>query len=284
MLSVNRISISLVRLSTVLGFMVLSWPGLTQASPGQNQADPYQLGTQLAQDVYNRPKGHDNSTHGAMILIEQGHEPRIRETYSYRLDKGHGKVLSLTRFTAPADIAGVGLLTIDYPGDKSDQWLYLPALERARRIASNRKGGRFVGSDLFYEDLQDREVSMDKNRFVGREKFSGVLCDVVESIPVKASNSVYSKRISWIHPKLMIPLRVDFYESGHAKPIKRLTVQKIEKIQGIWTVMLSTMEDLQDHHKTILKIEKIVYNRKLPDSLFTRQMLEDPVREAKYRP
>lgn len=256
-------------------------PGIPPAQATQNA---YQKGTALARAVYNRPKGHDTRTQGAMILIDQGHAPRIRETYSYRLDKGHGHVLSLTRFTAPADIAGVGLLTIDYPGDKSDQWLYLPALGRVQRIASNRKGGRFVGSDLYYEDIQDREVSMDRHRWVGREKISGVLCDKVESIPVTASNSVYSKRISWIYPKIMIPLRVDFYQNGRDTPVKRLTVQKVEKIQGYWTVMDSTMEDLEDHHKTIMKIEKIDYNWHLPTALFSLQMLEDPVREAKYRP
>lgn len=269
------------KLATLLLFVALAW-----SASGQTQAavDAYKRGKEIAEAVYNRPTGKDTSSYGTMILVEQGHAPRVRQTYTYRLDKGHGKVFTLTRFTAPADIAGVGLLTIDYPGDKSDQWLYLPALERARRVAGNRKGGRFVGSDLYYEDLQDREVAMDRHKWLGQEKIAGVLCDKVESVPVNPSNSVYSKRVSWVHPQLLIPLRIDFYQQNKDQPVKRLTVQRVEKIQGYWTVMESTMEELASHHKTLMRTERIVYDRNLPQSLFTRQMLEDPVRESKFRP
>jgi hypothetical protein len=219
-----------------------------------------------------------------MVLVDPGHAPRIRQMYVYRRDQGGGENASLIRFVAPPDISGTGMLTVDHAGDSTDQWIYLPALDRTRRISSSRKGGRFVGSDLFYEDLRDREVSMDHHRLLGKEEFQGTACDVLESIPSDPDNSVYSKRISWIHPSTLVPLRVDFYERGKTGPVKRSIVSRIEKIQGYWTVMDSTMTDLTTGHQTRLEVQDIVYDRALPDALFSREVLADPAREAAFRP
>lgn len=243
-----------------------------------------EAGRQLAQQVYDRPDGKDASLEGQMILTEEGHEPRVRKLYSYRLDKQPGEVWSLIRFTAPADVDGTGLLTLDHQGGETDQWIYLPALDRARRIPSDRKGGRFVGSDLYYEDLQDREVSMDRHRLIGEDTIAGAKTLMLESIPVDPDNSVYSKRVAWIHPDTLIALRVDYYQEGRDEPIKQLTVHRADKVQGYWTVMDSTMTDLQSGHQTRMLTDKIVYDRDLPESLFSQQVLEDPSREAQFRP
>lgn len=262
----------------LLGCMLIPWPALGAPSNAQ------QAGLQLARKVYNRPDGKDSSFRVTMTLVQPGNEPRVRRMFVYRRDLSGGGKESLIRFVAPSDISGTGVLTIDHSGGETDQWIYLPALHRARRIASNRKGGRFVGSDLFYEDLRDRKVSKDHHKLLGTQKLHGVECKVVESVPVNPDNSVYSKRVSWIYPKTLIPLRVDFYESGRNKPIKRLTVHKIEKIQGYWTIMDSTMTDLRSGHYTRLTVQAAVYNRNLPAELFSREVLTDPVRGIPYRP
>ena len=246
--------------------------------------DAFQAGGKLAQRVYDRPDGQDASTRGIMSLVEKGSPPRVRQMYTYRLDRGNQTIWSMIRFVSPPDVNGVGLLTYDYPGDESDQWLYLTELDSSRRIASNRKGGRFVGSDLFYEDLRDREVSMDRHRIIGREQMMGAECDLLESIPVNPDNSVYSKRVSWIHPGTLIPLRVELIMGDKPEPVKRLQVHRIEKIQGYWTVMESTMTDLESNHITIMKAEHVVYDRHLPEELFSQKTLEDPAREEKFRP
>ncbi len=241
-------------------------------------------GTALAQRAYDRADGRDVSTRAVMILTEKGHSPRLRNLFTYAMDRGKGERWSLTRFTKPADIAGTGLLTKDYPGGDSDQKLYLPALDKVRRIVSSRKGGRFVGSDLYYEDLQDREVDMDHHRLAGKGKAGGQMCDILVSTPVDPGNSVYSKRISWIHPKTLIPLRVDYYKKGQKKPIKRLTVRKLKKIQGYWTVLDSTMHDLKTGHKTRITTKAIKYDQGVPATLFTDQALADDSREKRFRP
>lgn len=246
--------------------------------------DPAEMGRHLAQQVYDRPDGRDMTTVGRMELVEQGRSPRTREMTTYRLDLGDGEIWSLIRFTAPADINETGLLTLDHADGATDQWVYLPALDRSRRIPAARRGGRFVSSDIFYEDLQDRKVEQDHHRLVGEEELFGVRTKVLESIPVDAANSVYGKRLSWIHPDVLLPLRIDFFQPGRDEPFKRMTVQQIEDIQGYWTVMENTMDDLESGHRTRIIMDQVIYDRDLPESLFSSTVLEDPSREAQHRP
>ncbi|MBI2382163.1 MAG: outer membrane lipoprotein-sorting protein [Gammaproteobacteria bacterium] len=242
-----------------------------------------EAGSRLAQQVYDRPDGQDAVSSGTMLLAEQGGSPRSRSMHSFVLEKAPGETWSLIRFSAPDDIAGTGLLTQDHPAADSDQWVFLPALSKTRRIPGDRKGGNFVGSDLYYEDLQDRKPDKDSHTLRGTEKFQGQDCQILESVPVSADNSVYSKRVSWIHPQTLIALKVELYE-GKASPAKRLEVLKISKVQGYWTVMESKMTNLDTGHSTRISLTKIAYDKNLPDSLFSQQTLEDPARDAEWRP
>jgi hypothetical protein len=238
----------------------------------------------LAQRVYDRPNGRDLTTLGRMVLTEKGRAPRIREIVTYRLDKSGGETANLIRFVHPEDIAGTGLLSIDKADGNSDQWLYLPALDRVRRISSNRKGGRFVGSDLYFEDLQERKPSKDRHRLLGRQTESGILCEVIESVPLKTSDSVYRKRISWIDPSTAIPQRVDYFEKDAATPSKRWLLRSKKRNQGYWTLTDSRMIDLSSGHETRMVVDAALYDQKLPATLFTSQALADETLESEYRP
>lgn len=241
-------------------------------------------GTALARQVYDRPDGRDMSVRLRMTLTERGRAPRARLFYSYRQDQGRGRVRSLVRFIEPADVAGTGLLTQDTPGQESAQWLFLPAVNKERRISGSRKGGRFVGSDIYFEDLRDRLVEQDRHRAIGTDSVLGTTCKLLESVPVDPSNSVYSRRVSCIHPETFLPLRVEFFEGGKSTPSKRLVVSRIQRVQGYWTVLDSTMTDLASGHETRLAVEEIKYDQGLPESLFSIQALTDPARDTPYRP
>ena len=241
-------------------------------------------GATLAKKLYDRPDGSDATLHAKMILSKQGRKPRYRNLYSYRLDKKDGETLSLMRFTEPADINGTGLLTHDRPGHDSNQWIYLPALDRARRISSSRKGGRFVGSDIYYEDLRKRDVKKDQHRIIGNGKVGKIETTILESMPLDPENSVYSKRISWVHINSLTPLQVDYYTTGSETPVKRMKVKKLKKVQGYWTVLDSTVYDLRSEHQTRLVTQAINFDQRLPEKLFSRQTLSDTRMEETYRP
>lgn len=243
-----------------------------------------EAGSALAQRVYDRPDGRDFSSAVAMSLTEQGRAPRVRSMILHRRDGGNGEVATLIRFTAPADIDGTGLLTQDSAAGESNQWIYLPAMQRTRRVDAKRKGGRFVNSDYYFEDLRDRKPNMDEHRLVGRERVGDIECDVLESVPVESSNSVYRRRLSWIDPESLLPLRVDFFEKKADEASKRLLVERRELVDGYWTAMESTLTDLAKGHQTRLVIERIVYDRDLPERLFSAKALEEENVEKAFRP
>ncbi len=238
----------------------------------------------LAQRVYDRPNGRDLSTLGRMVLTEKGRAPRIREIVTYRLDKSGGETANLIRFLDPEDIAGTGLLSVDKADGTTDQWLYLPALDRVRRISSDRKGGRFVGSDLYFEDMQERKPSKDRHHLLGKQIENGILCDVLESVPLDADDSAYKKRISWVDPATAILQRVDYFEKDTSTPGKRWLLRGKKRNQGYWTLTDSRMIDLASGHETRMVVDVALYDQKLPSKLFTSQTLADESLESEYRP
>jgi hypothetical protein len=244
-------------------------------------ADP---AAELAQLVYDRPAGRDVTTVSRMELIEKGRTPRTRTLVAYRLNKDGGEVAHLIRFLEPADIAGTGLLSTDKPDGTNEQSLYLPSLDRARRISGDRKGGRFVGSELYYEDLQDRKPARDRHRLLGRDTVDGVACDLLESVPVDKASSVYRRRVSCVDRQAALIVRVDYFENDDTTPSKRWLLVGKKRQQGFWTVTESRMIDLASGRETRLLVDSVAYDKRLPAKLFTTQALADENMEMEYRP
>jgi hypothetical protein len=241
-------------------------------------------GDLLARRVHERVKGSDLTFTATMQLTERGRSARLRQLVVYRAHAESGAVSTLVRFTAPAELAGTGLLTLDPPDGAGNQWIWLPAFERVRRIESGRQGGRFVDSDFYFEDLRDRKVGADRHRIVARERVDGVPFDVLESLPVDPRTSTYLKRLSWIDVQTLVPRRVDLYEKRSDRPSKRLTVTRQEEIDHRWTAVDSTMTDLDSGHETRLLVDKVAWDRKLPADLFTPRTLEVEAIERGLRP
>lgn len=249
---------------------------------GASVADDAAL--RLAQAVHDRPAGRDATSVSRMELVERGKAARVRELVTYRQVRRGGEAANLLRFVAPDDIAGTGLLSVDKADGASDQWLYLPALDRVRRVAGERKGGRFVGSELYFEDLQERRPDLDRHRLIGRETLGGVACEVLESVPLDADSTVYRRRVSWVDPQTALVLRVDYFEKDDASPSKRWLLVDKKRIQGYWTVTDSRMIDLASGRETRMVVESVQYDRRLPARLFTAQALADERLEEEYRP
>jgi hypothetical protein len=240
-------------------------------------------GDELAEAVHRRPNGSDLTLTTTMRLEEPNRQVRERSLVTYRSRRGDD-VVHLIRFTDPGDIAGTGLLSVDKADGSNEQWLYLPALDRVRRIAGDRKGGRFVGSEFYYEDLQERKPARDNHRLVGQEQVGGVRCELLESVPKDKADSVYRKRVSCIDRQTAVALRVDYFEHDDNAPSKRWELVAKKKHKGYWTVTDSRMIDLASGRVTRMVVEEALYDRKLPAKLFTSQALADENLEAEYRP
>jgi len=203
-----------------------------------------------------------------MLLINKKGRKRFRNLII--VIKKYGDLSkSYMRFTSPADIEGTAFLTWEKKDGDDDQFLYLPALQRVRRIVSSQKSNRFVNTDYTYEDLQSREVEQDTHTVLREEKIDNYDCWVLESIPKTSDDSQYSKRITWIIKEIYLPIKTEFYDKKN-KLYKILTGKKIQQIDGIWTILDAEMTDLNKIHRTLMKIDEIKYNRSVPDETFTK--------------
>lgn len=119
--------------------------------------------------------------------------------------------LSLVVFDSPPDIEGTALLSHSKILEPDDQWLYLPALKRVKRISSVNKSGPFVGSEFAFEDLTALELGKYDHKYLGEEPCGELVCDVIERIPLY-EHSGYTLLKSWIDREVFQVRRVDYFD------------------------------------------------------------------------
>ncbi|MFH1771807.1 MAG: outer membrane lipoprotein-sorting protein [Candidatus Omnitrophota bacterium] len=230
-------------------------------------------GDEIAKRVYERDDGDDSFATMDMVLIDKSSNQRKRTLTLY--SKDFGKLSkNLIRFTSPADIEGTGFLSLENEAADDTQYLYLPDLGRSRRIVSSQKNLQFVNTDFTYEDMQRRKLDKDSHELIKEESFKGYNCYVVEYISKNEKDSQYKKIIQWIEKKSFVPVRIDFYNKKD-ELFKKMTVEKLEQIQGVWTAVDTVMEDFSGKHKTIISINAIKYDQGVEDDIFSVPSLEN---------
>ena len=233
-------------------------------------------GKQIMQKAYDRNDGDNSKTISEMILQDAKGHKRIRKVTGYTKDFGT-RIKTLTRFTSPADIAGTGFLNWDNQDKADDQFLYLPAMKRVRRIVSTQKHNRFVNTDMTYEDMERREVNRDHHQFLGTVKskqHKNITLYVVKSTSKKGVDSQYGYIKCWVAKELdYLVLKIHFYNKK-GKHIKTMNVSSLKKVDNIWTAMKISLVDYRRKHKTIVSIKQIEYNRGIPNSYFTKNALK----------
>ena len=132
---------------------------------------------------------------------------------------------SFIEFVEPADVKGTKFLTIAHKNADDEQRLYLPALGKVRKISSSKKDGKFMGSDLFYYDMEDRDYEEFTYNYVGEEVFRGMNCYVVESFP-KDSSAPYSKMVMWVNKENYFVYKRECYDSRQHRRQWRRPVER----------------------------------------------------------
>jgi outer membrane lipoprotein-sorting protein len=206
-----------------------------------------------------------------LTLISKRGTKRVRkiEIRSKEIDK---KNKTLVRFHAPADVAGTGFLRLDLEEDDEEQYLYLPALGKVKRITGNQRNQRFMGTDLTYADLENGNLKNADLKRLPDVKYAGGMVYVIEAIPKPDGDGEYGKTVSWIHKKSFVPLKVEFYDKK-LKMLKILKVKRLEKKDGNWVAMDSKIENVQKKTKTLMLINSIKFNVNLKASDFTQRAL-----------
>lgn len=222
-----------------------------------------------------------------MTLINKRGEKRIRKVR--RIIKTDDKDLKKTLiiFESPPDVKGTKLLTIEYANKDDDQWFYLPALKRVRRIAATENDDSFMGSEVFFEDIRSEKLDDYQYTLLGTETFDAIelgtkVLDgteyyVIEAVPKtkkKKEESTYSKRKLWICKDNFLTIRTEFYDRKgkllkifHSSDIR--LVSKTDKLR----FHKVDMHNVQINHKTELLFEDYKINQGIPNYFFTHQYL-----------
>jgi hypothetical protein len=230
-------------------------------------------GLQIMKNVYERSTGEDQSAELTMTLINSRGNERVREMKQYVKDFGDMEK-KIMFFIAPADVRNTSFMNWSYneEGKDDDQWIYLPALKKVKRISSDSKSDYFMGSDFTYDDLGDRFPTDDTHTVLRKEQLEGEEYYVMESIP-KEKNYMYSKTISWINTKTWIAKKKEFYDED-GDLLKMLSVLEIQKINGFDIITHSEMRNVQSNHKTIMNLNDVVINSNISDNMFSERMMK----------
>lgn len=235
------------------------------------EANAQLTGQQVMEKVYKNPSGDDTQGVLTMTLVNSRGEQRVRTLRQFMKNDSQVEK-KIMYFVSPADVRNTSFMNWSYTDGRSDdQWIYLPALRRIRRISSDNKSDYFMGSDFTYDDLGDRHPDKDTHTLLREEAVDGKACYVVESKP-KDDDYTYSKTITWVMKDNFLGLKREFYDDS-GKLLKELSVKKYEKVNGFWTILETQMHNVQRDHKTVMKFNEVKINQGIPDSRFTERMM-----------
>lgn len=229
----------------------------------------------IMEAVYKQDTSRDATWRGTMDVYDKKGTAR-RKKFSFRKIGGLGNSKTLVRFTDPAEVRGVGLLSINQGGTADRQWLYTPAIQRVRRIAAQERRQRFIGTDFTNEDMAERVLDDFTYKLLAEgEVIDGRKTYKIEARPVSPDKSQYAFVYIWVPQDVPYSVLVEMYDKQGQKQ-RILKASDLERISGVWVAKRLEMSTPAEGTKTVLFLEDIRFNAGLKDDMFTQQALERP--------
>jgi hypothetical protein len=242
--------------------------GLAQAETAEAK------GRRIAEEADRRNNGWgDTVSVGRMILRDRQGQTSVRIMRILSLEGENDSDKSVVVFNHPPDIDGTALLTHSHKDRDDDQWLFLPALKRVKRISSSNKSGSFVGSEFSYEDMSNIEIDKYKFRFLRDETFEGQETYVVERTPLD-ENSGYTKQIAWIDKEHYRTLKVDFYDRKESHLKTLISTEYKQYLDKYWRAHKLEMVNHQTGKSTELLWQEYKFRQGLSERDFTQTSLQ----------
>jgi len=228
-----------------------------------------QTGFDIAKMVDEKPSPKNMSNITKMVLTNNKGKSRTNVMMSKSID---GNKKQIIWFLEPKDDKGVAFLKIEH-NDKDDEMrMWLPAFKKIRRISSKKKGDSFMGSDLSYEDLSNRDLGKNDYKRMDDDTRNGVDCYVIEISPKKEAKSSYSKHISWIDKSSLMAVKEDSYDkSGALKKKKEFSHQEMK---GYFVMNKVYVEDVQKKRTTEVTFEDVQVEIGIQATLFQEKNLK----------
>jgi len=228
-----------------------------------------QTGFEIAKMADEKPTPDDMSNRTKMVLTNSKGKSRINEMVSKSMD---GNEKQIIWFIEPKDDKGVAFLKIEHEGKDDEMRMWLPAFKKVRRISSKKKGDSFMGSDMSYEDLTNRDLDENEYKRLEDETVNGIDCYVLEIIPKKEAKSVYTKHVSWIAKDgLYGVIEESFDKRGQLHKKKEFTFQKMK---GYYIIERVFVEDVQKLHSTEITFIDLQVDTGIDGKLFQEKNLK----------
>jgi len=230
-------------------------------------------GLEVIQNVYNRPTGNDMTGNLIMTIENSRGNQRVRKIKQFvkTVKNGEKKIMY---FLSPADVKNTSFMTWSYDDESKsdDQWIYLPALKKVKRISSDSKGDYFMGSDFTYDDLGDRHPMDDTHTILREEVMGGKETIVIESIP-KDEEYMYSRTVTWVMKDTWIGLKKEFYDEDDDL-LKILTVDAQKSFGDVIILTKVKMHNIQRNQFTIMEFSNVEIDKGIPNNKFSERMMK----------
>ena len=231
-------------------------------------------GLAIAVEADKRDVGFvDSTANMKMVLRNRSGKESVRNVRVKTLEVTGDGDKSLSIFDEPADVKGTASLTWSHSQKPDEQWLYLPALKRVKRISSKNKSGPFMGSEFAFEDIGSQEVDKYTYKYLRDETLEGADTFVLERYPTD-KNSGYTKQVAWIEKERYIALKVEYYDRKGAL-LKTLNASGFEQfLDKHWRPTQMDMVNHQSGKSTTLRFENYAFKTGLSDRDFAKNALK----------
>lgn len=236
---------------------------------------PEARGLEIAQAADQRDEGFgDTAAVLQMTLRNRKGDERTRQMRSRTLEMSADGDRSMIIFDDPADVKGTVLLTHSHKEGNDDQWLFLPALKRVKRISSSNKSGPFMGSEFAYEDLSSQEVEKYTYRFVRDENFDDREHFVIERFPVD-KKSGYTRQTVWLDRDEYRVWKVEYYDRKGALLKTMIASGFTQYLDKFWRPVELSMQNHQTGKSTRLTFADFVFDNGFDENDFNRNSLQN---------
>jgi len=239
-------------------------------APAGNAGMQSKRALDIMREVDNKLLTDSQSYDGAIEVIDAKGK-RVSKSWQFWREGNRGNSKILVRFLTPAEVRGVGLLTLNHPNRPAEQWLYTPAIQRDRRIAPQEKSQRFMGTDFTHEDMEERSIDDYEYDLIGEESFDGRPAYKIKAVYKDRGNTQYSYLYLWVRQDIPATTYIEFYAGGAL--CKTLRWDDWRQVQGIWTPLFAEMKDLARNSTTTLRSANVRYNIRFEADWFTLRNL-----------
>lgn len=231
-------------------------------------------GLAIVKEADQRNDGFKNTTADMeMVLVNPHGEKSVRYLRLKILEVPGDGDKSLSVFDQPKDISGTAMLTFSHPTEPDEQWMYLPALKRVKRISSRNKSGPFMGSEFAFEDLGSQEVEKYAYRWLRDESFQGVDAFVIERKP-SYEFSGYTRQVVWIDKTEYRPLKIDYFDRKDSLLKTQLFLAYHRYLDRYWRAHTMSMINHQTKKSTELTWKNFQFQTGLSDQDFNHNSLQ----------